>query len=149
MIEYNKRLVEVSVILNHLNKSDYDKIPKEVIDRIEKNKDTEYVWYYDETKDLKDQKVSKDTIAILSYINMKYLLNEEQRKFVEEVFKENQKKIENIKREKYNPDNIFKNTKESICEEKHISSMIEAKEEKWYQKIFKTIKEYIYKLKNI
>ena len=59
------------------------------------------------------------------------------------------KKIENIKREKYNPDNIFKNTKESICEEKHISSMIEVKEEKWYQKIFKSIKEYIYKLKNI
>ena len=46
---------------------------------------------------MKDQKVSKDTIAILSYINMKYLLNEEQRIFVEEVFKENQKKIENIK----------------------------------------------------
>lgn len=149
MIEYNKRLVEVSIILNHLNKSDYDKIPKEVIDRIEKNKDTEYVWYYDETKDLKDQKVSKDTIAILSYINMKYLLNEEQRKFVEEVFKENQKKIENIKIEKYNPYNIFKNTKESICEVKNISSMIEVKEEKWYQKIFKSIKEYIYKLKNI
>lgn len=141
MIEYNKRLIEVSVILNHLNKSDYDKIPKEVIDRIEKNKDTEYNWYYDETKDLKDQKVSKDTIAILSYINMKYLLNEEQRKFVEEVFKENQKKIENIKREKYKPDNIFKNIKEPICkEEKNISSMIEVKKEKWYQKIFKLIK---------
>jgi hypothetical protein len=141
VIEYNKRLIEVSVILNHLNKSDYDKIPKEVIDRIEKNKDTEYNWYYDETKDLKDQKVSKDTIAILSYINMKYLLNEEQRKFVEEVFKENQKKIENIKREKYKPDNIFKNIKEPICkEEKNISSMIEVKKEKWYQKIFKLIK---------
>ena len=39
MIEYNKRLVEVSIILNHLKKSDYDKIPKEVIDRIERNKD--------------------------------------------------------------------------------------------------------------
>ena len=109
MIEYNKRLVEVSIILNHLKKSDYDKIPKEVIDRIERNKDIEYVWYYDETKDLKNQKVSKDTIAILSYINMKYLLNEEQRKFVEEVFKENQKKIENMKREKFNQDNLFKN----------------------------------------
>lgn len=144
MIEYNKRLVEVSVILNHLNKSDYDKIPKEVIDRIEKNKDIEYVWYYDETKDLKDQKVSKDTIAILSYINMKYLLNEEQRKFVEEVFKENQKKIENIKREKYNPDNIFKNTKETIYEEeKHINSIIVVKEEKWYIKIFKLIKNLL------
>lgn len=38
--------------------------------KIEKNKDIEYVWNYNETKDLKDQNVSKDTIAILSYINI-------------------------------------------------------------------------------
>ncbi len=111
MIDYNKRLVEVSVILNHLKKSDYDKIPKEVIDRIEKNKDMEYIWNYDETKDLKNQNVSKDTIAILSYINMQYLLNEEQRKFVQRIFNENQKKLEIVKKEKYNPDNLFKNKK--------------------------------------
>lgn len=141
MIDYNKRLVEVSVILNHLNKSDYDKIPKEVIDRIEKNKDIEYVWNYDETKDLKDQNVSKDTIAILSYINMQYLLNEEQKKFVQEVFNENQKKADNIKKERYNPDNVFKNKRQSIIEEaKHISSIIEVKEEKWYKKILNIIK---------
>lgn len=86
-IDYNKRLVEVSIILNHLKKSDYDKIPKEVIDIIEKNKDKEYIWKYDETKDLKNQNVSKDTIAILSYINMQYLLNEEQKKFAQEDYK--------------------------------------------------------------
>ena len=108
MIDYNKRLVEVSEILNHLKKSDYDKIPKEVIDVIEKNKDKEYIWKYDETKDLKNQNVSKDTIAILSYINMQYLLNEEQRKFVQEIFNENQKKLENLKKDKYNSDNLFK-----------------------------------------
>ena len=34
MVEYNKRLVEVSVILNHLKKSDYNKIPKEIIEHI-------------------------------------------------------------------------------------------------------------------
>ena len=75
---------------------------------------------------------------------MKYLLNDNQRKFIEEIFKENQKKIENIKREKYNPDNIFKNTKEPIYEkEKHINSIIAVKEEKWYIKIFKLIKNLL------
>ena len=28
VVDYNKRLVEVSVILNHLTKSDYNKIPR-------------------------------------------------------------------------------------------------------------------------
>lgn len=43
------------------------------------------------------------------YINMQYLLNEEQRNFVKEIFNENQKKLENAKKEKYNPDNLFLN----------------------------------------
>ena len=141
MIDYNKRLVEVSIILNHLNKSDYDKIPRELIDNIEKNKDTEYVWNYDETKDLKEQNVSKDTIAILSYINMKYLLNEDQRKFLQKVLNENQKKVDVIKKEKYNPDNIFEDTNKSICkEEKSTSNIIVVKEEKWYKNIFRLIR---------
>ncbi len=142
MIEYNKRLVEVSVILNHLNKSDYDKIPKEVIDRIEKNKDIEYVWNYDETKDLKKQNVSQDTIAILSYINMQYLLNEDQRKFVQEIFNENQRKADNIKKEKYNPDDIFKKKNEiqEVIKQNEETRMIVVGEEKWYKKIFNIIK---------
>lgn len=147
MIEYNKRLVEVSVILNHLKKTDYDKIPKKVIDRIEKNKDTEYVWNYDETKDLKKQNVSKDTIAILSYINMQYLLNEDQKKFVQEILNENQKKIENIKKEKYNPDNLFKSKRvegTKVQEEAH--ALVEYKEKTFIQKIWDKIKS-IFKIK--
>ena len=141
MIEYNKRLVEVCVILKHLNKNEYDKIPKELIDRIEKNKDLEYIWNYDETKDLKNQNVSKDTIAILSYINMQYLLNEDQKKFVQEIFSENQKKIENIKKEKYDTDNLFKNKKvedTEVKEETH--ALVEYKEKTFIQKVWDKIK---------
>ena len=144
MIEYNKRLVEVSVILKHLNKNEYDKIPKELIDRIEKNKDLEYIWNYNETKDLKNQNVSKDTIAILSYINMQYLLNEDQKKFVQEIFSENQKKIENIKKEKYDTDNLFKNKKEEdteVKEETH--ALVEYKEKNLIQKVWDKIKSLL------
>ena len=141
MIEYNKRLVEVSVILKHLNKNEYDKIPKELIDRIEKNKDLEYIWNYNETKDLKNQNVSKDTIAILSYINMQYLLNEDQKKFVQEIFSENQKKIENIKKEKYDTDNLFKNKKVEYTEVKEEThALVEYKEKTFIQKVWDKIK---------
>ena len=45
------------------------------------NKDKEYFWKYDEKKPLKEQDVSRDTIAFLSYLNMEYLLNEKQKGF--------------------------------------------------------------------
>lgn len=144
MIDYNKRLVEVSVILNHLNKSDYNKIPKEIIETIEKNKDIEYVWNYDETKELKNQNVSKDTIAILSYINMQYLLNEEQKIAVQEIFNENQKKIENIKKEKYNADNLFKNIRNEKNEvEKETQALVAYKERNFIEKLFDKIKSIL------
>lgn len=85
MIDYNKRLVEVDEILKHLSKNDYEKIPKEIKDVIRENKDKEYQWKYDEKKKLKEQNVNDDTIAILSYINMEYLLNKEQKAFVEKL----------------------------------------------------------------
>lgn len=85
MINYNKRLVEVDEILKHLPKNDYEKIPKEIKDVIRENKDKEYQWKYDEKKKLKEQNVNDDTIAILSYINMEYLLNKEQKAFVEKL----------------------------------------------------------------
>lgn len=132
MLDYNKRLVEVSVILNHLSESDYNKIPKEVIKKIETNKDKEYVWIYDETKDLKEQNVSRDTLAILSYINMEYLLNEKQKDFAKGVFKKNQQKVEEEKRKKYDPNDLFKNKKVNEENNEQIQtssvSMIEVKE---------------------
>lgn len=82
MIEYNKRLVEVDEILNHLSIEDYNRIPKEYIILIKQNKDINYIWKYDTNKKLKDQDISDDTIAILSYINMEFLLNDDQKNFI-------------------------------------------------------------------
>ena len=107
MIDYKKRLTEVEVILNHLSKKDFNKIPKELIDTISKNKDHEYVWNYDETKTLKEQNVSRDTIAILSYINMEYLLDQKQKDFINKIHNENEQKFQEVLREKYNPNDIF------------------------------------------
>lgn len=83
MKDFEKRLVEVDVVLDHLSDIDYQKIPEDIIDAIKSNKDPNYKWVYDEAKELKDQDLSRDTIAILSYLNMEYLLNENQRKEME------------------------------------------------------------------
>ena len=69
MLDINKRLVEVNEILLHLSEEDITKIPEEVILNIRNKMDKDYVWKYDENKELSEQELEKDTIAILSYIN--------------------------------------------------------------------------------
>ena len=83
MIDYNKRLVEVDEILNYLSEEDFLKIPEDVRNTIKENMDKQYVWKYDETKNLKEQNLNRDTIIILSYLNMEYLLNDEQKYYLE------------------------------------------------------------------
>lgn len=87
MIDFSKRFVEVDEILNYLSEVDYKKIPTNIIDYIKSKKDNTYTWRYDITKKLKDQNVSDDTIAILSYLNMEYLLNNEQRELMKKLHK--------------------------------------------------------------
>ena len=41
---------------------------------LRKNKDLNYIWKYDNNKSLKEQKIHKDTIHILSYINTEFSL---------------------------------------------------------------------------
>lgn len=89
MKDYSKRLVEVDEVLSYMSKEDLDKIPKDVLSLIKDNKDKKYNWKYDNSKELKDQNLSRDTIAILSYLNMKYLLNEEQKDLMDRIHKLN------------------------------------------------------------
>ena len=141
MVDYNKRLVEVDEILNYLSEEDYEKIPKDIIEVIKENKDTEYTWKYDTSKSLKEQDVSRDTIAFLAYLNMEYLLNEQQKNLMQKIHEENEKKLELEKSEKYNPDDLFKNSQKFV--EKEVNT--EPKEmvvykENIFLKIFRKIK---------
>ena len=111
MDNYNQRLVEVDEVLKHLSQEYYDKIPTELISIIKNNMDSNYTWDYIETKPLSEQKLPKETIAILSYINMEYLLTSVQKEELENINKKNELKTQNILYEQYNPDNIFKNKK--------------------------------------
>ena len=91
MIDYSKRLVEVDEILKYLSEEDYNKIPKSRIEAIKQNKDKTYTWNYDKTKKLKNQNLCDDTIAILSYINMKYIVNEAQKDLLKNLYEDTEK----------------------------------------------------------
>lgn len=55
MEDLNKRLVEVEYILKKLDDEYLNKIPQEIWDYIEENKDKRYIFNYDENKTLVEQ----------------------------------------------------------------------------------------------
>ena len=65
MNNYNDACMEVSTILSFLNIEEYNKIPKDVIEVIERNKNTEYIFEIDEDIELREQNLLKETKAIL------------------------------------------------------------------------------------
>ena len=147
MINYNKRLVEVDEILKYFKEDDLAKIPDDIKRSIKENKDKEYTWKYDVEKPLKEQEVSRDTIAILSYLNMEYLLNEKQKEFMEVIYKRNeQKKIKQkySSNNQYKYDDLFKKKtdKDRVQQE---TSLIKIKKESLFIRIINKIKNYFTK----
>ena len=151
MKDVNLRLVEVYEVINHLDKNSYSKLPKELFNIIEKNKDKSYEWKYDITKDLSNQNLPRDTICILSYINYEYLLNDEQKEYFRKIHKQNSVKLENEKQLKYDPDSLFKNLDElddETCDEtvENVGALIESKNN-FFTKMKNIIRDLISRIK--
>ena len=142
-MKYEKCLVELDEIFKYLKDEEKRNIPYEMRKAIKEKKDKHYHWNYDESKTLNEQNINRKTIAMLSYLNMEYLLNEKQKKLMEEIHKFNEKKIEKEKSKKYNPDSIFKNNIK--YDKKEEVALAEVEERKWYEKIFSFIKKILKK----
>lgn len=142
MSKYNERLVEIDVILSYLNEEELEKIPEDVKRYIKENKSTDYIWEYDESKSLEEQDISRETMALLSYLNMRYLLNEQQRKVMEQIHKYNESKLESSKKEKYQKEELFNDSnKEQEKESEDITEIVVYKEN-IFKKIFSKIKNF-------
>ena len=74
-----------------------------------------------------------DTISILTYINIEYLLDEKQKMEMIEFLRKDEAIAEQEKAKLYNPEDLSKNKKESKQQE---TSLVEVKIEKWYEKVF-------------
>ena len=111
MDSYTKACTEVTEMLAHLPESQYNLIPKEEIMYYKKNSDKSYNFILDPTIPLQEQKISKQANAIIISLFYKYFLNSKMQEQLEEVLKENEKIMEEEKRQKYNPDDLFKDRK--------------------------------------
>ena len=107
-MDISKRLTEVDEILNYLSAEELNKIPEDIRAIIYENKDSEDVWTYDVSKTLQEQDVLAETISILSYLNTEYLLNDNQKEIMSQIYAIADKEIEKRKSKEYSPDFLNK-----------------------------------------
>ena len=138
-IAYN----EVLCILNQMNEDDVDKIPKEVIESLRQNVSDEYIAKYDSSKSLDEQGYQNETLAILAMLNLNYWCNnnEEKARLISK-YKQNEIKLENEKKIKYNPDKIFEKT---VVQKNESTEIVEYHKEGFFLRILNFIKRKIMK----
>ena len=105
---YAKAYTEVLEIIKHFPEEEYNKIPKEKIEFYKGNRDKNYNFTINPEIDLSEQNISSEANAIIVNLFRDYFATEEQKVKIKEILDLNQKKEEQEKREKYNPDDIFK-----------------------------------------
>ncbi len=142
---YREAFAEVLEVLKNSNQNIIEKIPEKFITFLNENKDDNYIVKIDFLNKNWENFVKQETRAILALVYRDYIVSSEEREKLLVEEKEEQIKIENELREKYNPDNIFKNRQQSknVSEENNENAvaMLEYKEP-----IFKRI---INKIKSI
>lgn len=142
--EYAIAYKEVLEILKYVSVEEFNKIPKEKVNLFEKNQDKAYKIKYNPSMTLNEQNISKRAQAIIAILFRDYWATDIQREKI--IKKENYDKmiIEKNKREKYNVDNIFRN---SEIEKKNNDtvSLVKIDNVNWYKKIFSNLKRIFFK----
>ena len=135
---------EVDEFLGLVKKKEKNQIPKKLRDFFREEKDLNYHKNINPNIPIKEQNLKEETLAIIALLMIQYWYKDESKKQkLLEVLDENERKYQEELREKYNPDNIFKNKNqnntfdEAVPENEEISVGMQIVEYK--EPIFKRI----------
>ena len=133
---------EVLAFLEIVDEEYVKKIPKRLIELFEKEKSTEYFPKYNLEVPVEEQNFKKETLDLIALLYLNYWYNSEEDKAeLEKIYTENAIKKEKELREKYNPDNIFKQKQKENIEKEEVR-MVEYKES-FFKKILNKIKSIL------
>ena len=139
--------VDISVIIKMMPIEMREKISKSFINFIEKNKSNNYVSNINPKIPIREQNIRNETKEMLGIIYRDYLCSNEERDKLLKQDEQEIKQYEEELRQKYNPNDIFKNHKEiktEITENQDAISIVPYKEnifkrflnilKKWFKK---------------
>ncbi len=119
-VRISKSYKEVLTYLSLLSPTELQKIPKEKLEIYVKYMDYSYEYKIDKNKPIQNQNMMAETKAILSNLFRDYFANDYQKQRILAKEKNDLQKIENIKKEKYNPYKILEQRNESKVKNKEL-----------------------------
>lgn len=141
---YSRAYVEVLEIIKHMGKEYQEKIPQNLLQLFENNKDKNYQYIIDNTKNIKEHKLLDETLGLLSIIELKYWATDEEKQLLNKALQDNERKYQEDLREIYNTDNLFKKQKSNTENiETNENSLIEYKESA-FKRFIKKIKNFLH-----
>lgn len=139
---------EVYNFINSLPAKEYKKIPNDVVDYINWHRDYNYEFNYDCTKTVDEQNFSKEAVAMIMKLYLKYFADKDERQNVNSIiYKNNLRKNEELMK-KYNPDDLFNNkdtTKTIKKDNNEGTSLVEYKKNSFFIRIKDFIKNVLHR----
>lgn len=100
---------EIDEFLSLLSEEKRNEIPIKLREFFKEEKDKEYKKGINPEIPIKEQELKEETLGIIAMLNLQYWCKDENQKArLKKVYAENENKYQEILREKYNPDDIFK-----------------------------------------
>lgn len=134
---------EIDSFIELLPKVEKEKIPAKLKQYFKEEKDKETIKKLAVDIPLEEQNLQEETWNLIAMIYLKYLCeDEEEKKELEQIYDENEKKYREEMKEKYNPEKIFKEReKQQVIQ----NLPIKVQKESIIQKIIKFINKLFHK----
>ena len=140
---------EAFEILKRIKKEDFNKIPKNIIEMIQKNMNEKYEFVIDDNIDFEEIPVMTETKTILAYIFLNYLGTEEQKQAIMKKFKKDLEQMEEKKKSIYDVDVFKEKRKEKQAKYEQCGEQLEIviyKKEPLFVRIWNKIRDLLNKI---
>lgn len=133
---------EIGCLLKYFPNSFIEQLPNKLLEIISLMADRKYLIDVDTDKSINEQNISDKTKKILAVLTYNYWSSETEKRDIIEHLNENEKEYQEQLREKYNPDNIFKNKASKVETAENTVATVEYKEsiftkiKNWFKRTF-------------
>lgn len=141
-IETKQAYSEANKFLEIIGEELSSKIPQKLRDFFKREMDNSYVPTLNADTPIKEQSLKRKTISIIAGLNLQYWCkDEEKKKELIQTYEQNNINYQNELREKYNPDNLFKNKeKQNIIEKTEENAMVVQEKVSLFKRIINKIR---------
>lgn len=138
---------EIDSFIELLPKEEKEKIPSKLKQYFKAEKDKKTTKKLSMDIPIEEQNLQEETWNLIAMVYLKYLCEDEkEKKELEQIYDENEKKYREEMKEKYNPEKILENRgKKNIVQQEEKNLPIKVQKESIIQKIIKFINKLFHK----